>query len=74
VCERERKREREEKESGRERVCVCERERAKKRNEANQFIGMFSIFDVFLLDQKFRITNAGTKKKSEEKTYFVNRP
>jgi hypothetical protein len=61
VCVRERERERErerrekreerkekERERERERECVCVR-----RNEKSQFIGMFSVVDVYLLGSKF---------------------
>jgi hypothetical protein len=59
VCVRERERERKrekreerrekgERERERERECVCVR-----RNEKSQFIGMFSVVDVYLLGSKF---------------------
>jgi hypothetical protein len=45
-----------------------------KENGKSQFIGMFSIVDVFSLAQKCRKNNAGTKKNCSKKLFYVNRP
>jgi hypothetical protein len=69
VCEKER--ERKEKERERERESVFVRERAKERNGESQFIGMFSIVDVYSLVQKIRKETQKMNKKLVKKTFFL---
>jgi hypothetical protein len=50
-----------------------ERERAKERNGESQFIGMFSIVDVYLMVRTFQIATAVLKKKSRLKKLFFRK-